>query len=277
MIVFPSAKINLGLYVRGKRPDGYHDIESLFLPLPFHDLLEFIPDPDLDRDELTVSGLPVPGALTDNLVMRAVARMHELHDFPRLRIHLHKQIPMGAGLGGGSSDAAFLLTGLNAFFGFGMSFPELEELALSLGSDCPFFIRSTPSIARGRGELLEPCDLSLAGYSLVLLHPGVHVSTREAYQLVAGSEEDRGLDELLREGPDSWAGRLRNDFETPVFGLYPDIRRVKEELCTAGAVYASMTGSGSAVYGIFKGDHPPARTWSVPLVWAGGWSSAFTF
>lgn len=252
MVLYPRAKINLGLYVTNKRSDGYHDIETLFYPVGICDILEFQPDESLEADELVMTGLVIPGKPDTNLVLQACAAFRKRVELPFFRIHLHKQIPMGAGLGGGSSDAATMLQGLHARYGMEMSMDELATIALEIGSDCPFFLLGEPAIGRGRGEKLSPFPLDLSPYWLVLFNPGLHVSTREAYAGVTLQPPVVSLEELLQKPVGQWRGQLHNVFEDSVFRLYPDIRMIKEALYDSGAVYASMSGSGSAVYGLFN-------------------------
>jgi 4-diphosphocytidyl-2-C-methyl-D-erythritol kinase len=254
MILFPNAKINVGLWVVEKRNDGYHNIETLFLPIGLSDVLEFV---ESDRDEplIAISGMELEGDSSDNLVMRAWKLMHDLYGIAVVDIHLHKIIPSGAGLGGGSSDAAFMLKGLNDHFGIGCSSDELESLAAILGSDCAFFIKDIPAIGKGRGEMLQPVELDLEGYELVLVNPGIQVSTRDAYTGVIPAKSERNLRELLLFPVAEWQDQLSNDFEKWVFVKYPEIKQVKEKLRAAGAEYAAMSGSGSSVFGIFRKNH----------------------
>lgn len=261
MIVFPNAKINLGLRILKKRPDGFHDLESAFLPVGLTDMLEIIPVPGDDRGpsaRLTLTGIPL-NAADDNLCLRAFRLMRKRHGIPGVNLHLHKRIPPGTGLGGGSSDAAFTLLALNELFGLSLEVPLLMEYASLIGSDCPFFIINKPSLATGRGEHLEPLSLDLSGYALVLVLPGITVNTAMAYQMITPRPEGLPLKEVLRLVPEKWKDRLVNHFEGPVFDKYPEIGSLKQALYDSGAVYASMTGSGSAVFGLFREspDLPP--------------------
>jgi len=261
MIVFPNAKINLGLRILRKRPDGYHDLESAFLPVGLSDVLEIVPVSGNFRDKsdrLNLTGIPLE-ARDDNLCIRALRLLKDKHGIPNVNLHLHKRIPTGAGLGGGSSDAAFTLSALNEMFGIGLDVTVLMEYASKIGSDCPFFIINKPSLATGRGEQLEPLHIDLSGFTLVLVQPGISIDTTQAYKMIKPGENDQPLKEVLSLAPEEWKGRLVNHFEVPVFEKYPEIDGLKQALYTAGALYASMTGSGSAVFGIFRETHrlPP--------------------
>jgi 4-diphosphocytidyl-2-C-methyl-D-erythritol kinase len=257
MISFPNAKINLGLHITSKRKDGYHDIETCMVPIPLFDALEMIID---KRGEWNSSGLPIPGEAKDNLILKAERLLKkDFPGLPNLNIHLHKNIPMGAGLGGGSADGAFALKLMNNLFDLHLDDYFLEEYAAVLGSDCPFFIQNTPQIARGRGELLEPIDLSLKGVHLVLVNPGIHVGTKEAYAGVIPSTPKVKLEEVLADRS-RWKDELVNDFEPSIFQNHPDIRKIKEKLYASGAFYAAMSGSGSSVFGLFD-EKPSGLSW----------------
>ena len=255
MIVFPNCKINLGLRVIRKRNDGFHDLESVFYPLLFNDALEVIQASD--KSELAVnftfSGLTIDGKIENNLCVKAYELLKkDFSQLTALQLHLHKAIPIGSGLGGGSSDGAFTLKLLNQKFNLGMSTGQLLDYALELGSDCPFFIINKPSIATGRGEILETIPLDLSSYKIVIVYPGIHISTEWAFgQLGKASDTCKVSDTLPIE---TWKEELKNDFEEPVFNKYPEIQKIKEDLYNTGAIYASLSGSGSTVYGIFKKD-----------------------
>jgi 4-diphosphocytidyl-2-C-methyl-D-erythritol kinase len=256
MIAFPQAKINLGLSVVSKREDGFHNLETVFYPVPLRDALEIVPAPAFS---LTITGLPLPGNPEENLVMRAYALMKR--DFPQIisfEIHLHKAIPSGAGLGGGSSDAAALLRLVNEYCGLSVSAEQLAAYALTLGSDCPFFLQSLPCFAQGRGEILEPVPVDLSSYSLLLVHPELSIPTAWAFSQIRPAPPGSAIRNLMGEPPSAWRGRLQNDFETPVFRQYPQLENIKNRLYEAGALYASLSGSGSSLYGIFeKNSLPP--------------------
>lgn len=255
MLLFPHAKINLGLQVLGKRPDGYHNIRSVLFPIPLHDALEAVIDPALpdDKVKFTRTGLPVPGKPEDDLCAKAVEAIRKERELPGLQLHLHKVIPMGAGLGGGSSDGTHTLLLLNRLLELGLSPAELHPLAASLGSDCPFFLNDTPQLAEGRGEVLTTIAVDLRGHWLVLVAPGIHVPTAEAYRNMRLREGYEDLRQVIGLPVHEWQGRLVNDMEEYVFAKHPEIGAIKEKLLAQGAVYAAMSGSGSSVFGVFPG------------------------
>jgi 4-diphosphocytidyl-2-C-methyl-D-erythritol kinase len=251
MVSFPPCKINLGLNVIRKRTDGYHDIETCFYPLPWTDVLEVIKS---GQFQFTSSGINIPGAEEDNLCIKAYRLLKDEFRLSPVKIHLHKIIPMGAGLGGGSSDAAHTLLLLNKIFGLNLSPEVLHQYAARIGSDCAFFIQDKPMIGSGRGEVLTPTSLHLSGKFIVLVKPEIHVATSEAYAGIEPSTPTTSIFDILNLPPAQWREELVNDFEKTVFQKYPDIKEVKEKLYRQGAVYASMSGSGSSVYAIFN--HP---------------------
>lgn len=273
MILFPNCKINLGLHITRKRPDGYHDLETVFYPLPLRDAVEIVSNQAFragntaapiyagqpEAMELILTGLPVKGEAADNLCVKAWHLLKK--DYPQLppvQLHLHKAIPMGAGLGGGSSDAAFTLHLLNNKFKLGISTEKLLEYALLLGSDCPFFIINQPCIATGRGELLQPIPLDLSAWSFLLVYPEVHINTGWAFEQITPALPGKPISEVIGQPVSSWKDTLINDFEAPVCRLHPALGHIKETLVASGAVYASMTGSGSSFYGIFPAGKVPA-------------------
>lgn len=247
MVTFPNAKINLGLNILSKRDDGYHNIESCFYPVPWQDILEIVPS---DTLKFSASGLPIPGSPESNLCLKAFHLLQADHDIPAVHILLHKVIPMGAGLGGGSADGAFTLKLLNDLFGLGLPELQLEKYAAQLGSDCPFFIRNEPALATGTGTDLHPFTMDLAGKYIALINPQLHVSTQEAYSQVKPGPASP-LTSILAGPAGEWKAHLKNDFEVSVFPKYPRIAELKAAMYEAGAFYASMTGSGSTVYGLF--------------------------
>jgi 4-diphosphocytidyl-2-C-methyl-D-erythritol kinase len=254
MIVFPNCKVNLGLQILGKRPDGYHDLETVFYPIAYHDILEFVP---ATAFQFSSTGLTIGSDPSSNLCVRAYHMLKQsFPEMPAVKMHLHKVVPMGAGLGGGSADGSYTLKALNDYFQLGLSTEELINLSLKLGSDCPFFIHDRPVIARGRGEIMEVIDLDLSAYTIAIIHPGIHISTAKAFSGVVPRGQSRGLRSLVSEPVSEWKNRMVNDFETTVFAHFPEIGKIKNLLYELGAVYASMTGSGSAVYGLFP--QPPA-------------------
>ena len=249
MISFPPCKINLGLAVLAKRSDGYHDLETCFFPIPWTDILEIIPSTSIS---FSSSGNPIPGDTATNLCLLAYQRLAADYNLPPVTIHLHKVIPMGAGLGGGSSDGAHTLRLLNSLFELHLSTEKLLMYAASLGSDCSFFIHDKAMIGNGRGEILSPTTVSLAGKFIVLAKPPIHVSTAEAYAGVIPAIPTLRVENVLLEHPIAeWKTLLKNDFEASVFKKYPAIESIKNSLYAAGAVYSSMSGSGSTVFGIF--------------------------
>lgn len=252
MICFPNAKINLGLNVVSKREDGYHNLETIFFPLKIYDALEIIVNESLESDTLHLSGLQVSDDSADNLVMKALKLMREKYSFPTLEVHLLKKIPFGAGLGGGSADASFMLKLVNDTFQLGATNEELAELALRLGADCPFFIYNRPLFATGVGEIFEEIEVSLDGYYFVLVKPEVHVSTKDAFGGISPQRPLISLKEIIRQPISEWKELLVNDFEQTVCAKHPVISKVKDQLYEYGAIYASMSGSGSSVYGIFS-------------------------
>jgi 4-diphosphocytidyl-2-C-methyl-D-erythritol kinase len=267
MVSFPPCKINLGLRVLRKRADGYHDLDTCFYPLPFTDILEVIPS---KKVEFTMSGLSIPGDGKDNLCLRAYHLMQEKYKVGPVKLHLHKIIPTGAGLGGGSADAAHTLRLLNIVFNLGLSQEQLAGHAAGLGSDCSFFIYDVPMIGSGRGEILTPSTATLAGKYLVLLNPSIHVSTAEAYAGIVPSTLARSVSAVLADDIDKWKSDLKNNFEASVFVRHPMIRSIKERLYTYGARYAAMSGSGSSVFGIF--DNPvdiPDQRIAAMTIWKG--------
>lgn len=253
MVVFPTAKINLGLHVTAKRSDGYHNIETVFYPAGLSDALEFvIPQNQAGADILTTSGINIGVEPEKNLVLKAVRKLHEGFSFSYIKIHLHKAIPSGAGLGGGSSDAAFLIKSVNKAFSLGIPENELKEIALQLGSDCPFFIDNQPSAATGRGEILKPVNPVLNGFYLVLLHPGTGISTREAFENCRPVKSPMDLTVSIKHPLSEWKNLIYNDFEEYAISKQPLIGNLKEQLYRSGALFSLMSGSGSSVYGIFR-------------------------
>lgn len=258
MIVFPNCKINIGLRILRKRSDNYHDLETVFLPLSFYDVLEIISSSEKDTS-FTSSGLIIDTPSQNNLCTKAYLLLQK--DFPQLpavTIHLHKTIPSGAGLGGGSADAAFTLSLLNRQFGLGLSDAELAAYALQLGSDCPFFIINKPCYATGRGEELEQIPIDTKAWKFIVVNPGIHVNTAEAFSMLTPALPAVSVKEIISQPIDTWKQELKNDFEIPVFKKYPQIENIKTTLYNAGALYASLSGSGSTVYGIFKKEAVPA-------------------
>lgn len=252
MIVFPNCKINLGLYVTNRREDGYHDLETVFYPVPVHDVLEIVPAASSEPN-LYLSGRAVAGNKEENLVWRAYKLMQKGFgdQVPQVDVYLHKSLPMGAGLGGGSADGAFMLRLLNDYCKLGQTSEQLANYALQLGSDCPFFIFNTPQFAAGRGEQMKPIRINLSGFSIQLICPHVHVSTGKAFQMITPKAASFDLRNLASLPVTAWKEHISNDFEQPVFAQHPQLSDIKQQLYNQGALYASMSGSGSTIYGLF--------------------------
>ncbi len=251
MVCFPNAKINIGLNITSKRKDGFHNIESVFYPIPLSDVLEFVPS---KNTEITIktTGIALNISGKENICYKAYQLLAKDYKLPSLEIHLHKIIPSGAGLGGGSSDASFLLKELNDFYQLGLTNEKLETLAAELGSDCAFFIENKPVFAHGRGEKFQSIDLDLSKYYIYLVKPEIFVSTVDAYSGVTPSESKNSLKELIKNPLNSWRATIVNDFEPSIFKKHPLLNEIKEELYSQGAIYAAMSGSGSSIYGIFE-------------------------
>lgn len=257
MITFPNAKINLGLNVVEKRPDGYHNLETVFYPINLQDALEVTTAEKSEKGStIHVTGTPIDCKPEENLVVQAYELLKRDFNIPNINIHMYKHIPSGAGFGGGSSDAAFMIKTLNAKYHLNLPDEIMEEYASKLGADCAFFIRNKPVFATGIGDKMEPVGLSLKGYYLLLVKPDIHISTREAYDSIIPRYPELSLKEIIQQPVDSWKELMVNDFEKNLFVKYPDIKELKERMYEMGAIYASMTGSGSAVYGLFKKQIP---------------------
>jgi 4-diphosphocytidyl-2-C-methyl-D-erythritol kinase len=250
MIVFPNAKINIGLNVVEKRPDGFHNIESVFYPvMELFDVLEVIVSDEL---KFTSSGIPIPGNNQDNLCLKAYRFIKADFDVAPVHIHLHKVIPIGAGLGGGSADAAFALKALNELFKLQLTDEQLINYARKLGSDCAFFIKNQPVYAFGKGDEFEPITLDLSKFDIKIEYPNIHVGTAEAYAGVKPRKSVTSVKEAIQSPISEWKNKLKNDFEDSIFPNHPKIKALKERFYSEGALYASMTGSGSAVFGVFE-------------------------
>jgi len=270
MIIFSPAKINIGLHILEKRPDGFHNLQSVMHPVGLCDILEISPIQSVNQTFLfSQSGLRFESDQENNLCVKAWEMLAKETDLPPLEMHLHKQIPIGAGLGGGSSNASSALMGLNSLAENPLSNERLSELAASLGSDCPFFLHNEPMMMEGRGEILSPLHLKLDGLYLVLLFPEIHVSTAEAYQGVTPATPDHLLKELIREPLSRWREIIENDFEKSLFGSYPQLRIIKEQLYMSKAIYASLSGSGSSLYGIFEKRPSLPEEVKKYLIWEG--------
>ena len=271
MIIFPNCKINLGLQIIRRRNDGYHDLQTVFYPIKIYDALEVIQKPGESVKKIqgkpgngTVkewlqfqcTGLDAGNDPSSNLCVKAFLLLKK--DFPQIpfiQMHLHKTIPIGAGLGGGSADAGFTLLLLNEKFSLGISHEKLLDYALQIGSDCPFFIINKPCYATGRGEFLEPLALDLSSYRLIIVHPGIHINTSQVYSEITPTIPAKSIKEIIKQNIETWRDELKNDFEELIFKNYPEIKKIKNELYESGSIYAAMSGSGSTVYGIFSKDH----------------------
>ena len=266
MLVFPNCKINLGLHITEKRSDGFHNLQSCFYPVGWSDVLEVIPS---DTFAFSSSGLAIPGEQSKNLCVRAYDLLKTYFDLPTVRIHLHKIVPIGAGLGGGSADAAFTLRLLNERFGLGLPISQLEEYARLLGSDCAFFIRNHPLYCFEKGDVFAEINVDLSGYHLLLVYPNLAISTAEAYAAVRPCEPEVPLDKQLQTPIDTWRNTVHNDFEDSLFPKYPVLAQIKQQLYQAGAIYASLSGSGSTVYGIFNAPIIAPNQFQDYSVWQG--------
>jgi len=265
MVSFPPCKINLGLQITDKRADGYHNLVTCFYPVQWTDILEVIV---ADHFSFTCTGNEIQGLPKENLCVRAYALMQEEFNLRPVKIHLHKMIPTGAGLGGGSSDAAHTLRLLNSIFQLNLSQEKLMTYAAQLGSDCSFFVQDGPMMATGRGEVLSPVAINMRNYYLVIVKPDIHVSTAEAYAGIRPRTPSQSLADTVRKDVSMWHLYMENNFEKSVFEKYPRIGEIKEELYARGALYASMSGSGSALYGIFAGEIQLGDTFGNDLVWS---------
>lgn len=257
MIQFPNCKINLGLSITAKRNDGYHELETVFYPVGLKDVVEVIRASDLNTPvQFTSTGIEVPGEIQNNLCVKAYNILKAAYpSLPPVKIHLHKHIPMGAGLGGGSSDATAVLKLLNQVFNLSLTQAQLINYAAQLGSDCPFFVFDTPCYATGRGEILKPIQVDLSNYSIALIHPGVHIATSWAFQQLAPHNKEKSIATIIAQDIETWKQELVNDFEAPIFIANPLLATIKSSLYNEGAIYASMSGSGSSLFGIFPKGH----------------------
>lgn len=268
MVAFPPGKINLGLYITEKRTDGYHNLETIFLRVAVRDAIECVPAaPDQTEPvRLTVSGRAIAGNATDNLCVKAWHLLQRHYPtLPRVQMHVHKNIPMGAGMGGGSSDGSHMLQLLAQQFNLPVTNELMEKLALELGSDCPFFLTQTPCFAKGRGEQLTAVDVPLPGYWVLLIHPGLSISTAQAFAQIQPRPVTESLPQLIQYPISTWKHRIHNQFEDTVFKTHPSLAEYKQHLYQLGAVYASLTGSGSTLYGIFPPESAQPSTQTLPV------------
>lgn len=260
MLLLPNCKINIGLNIVSKRPDGYHNLETVFFPIPLRDNLEFkeIENEDVPY-RLVSGGVPIEGKPEDNLIVKVYLDMKAEFNLPALELSLYKNIPMGAGLGGGSSDAAAMMKGLNEAYNLQLSAEDMEKRLTKFGADCPFFVRNKPAYATGIGDELTNCNVSLKDKFIVLVKPDVFVSTKEAYAHVTTKLPAIPLAEAIKLPIETWKEQIVNDFEQSVFPFHPELPAIKQTLYDMGAVYASMSGSGSTMYGIFNRPTPEAN------------------
>jgi len=263
MITFPNAKINIGLKVLSKRNDGFHNIETIFYPINLKEIIEFVPS---KTNEFAISGLEIKADENNNLIIKAYNLLKENYKLPNLKIHLHKIIPTEAGLGGGSADATFMLIALNEYFTLNITEAELLQYAEKLGSDCPVFVRNKPFCATEKGEVLEEIELSLKGYYIVVIKPDIQIATADAYKNVKFSKSNVLLKDAIKEPIDNWKNSVFNDFEEYAFSIYPELKEIKAYLYNIGAEFALITGSGSAIYGIFK-EKPQINKYKDCFVW----------
>lgn len=271
MIDFPNAKINLGLNVTAKRSDGFHDIETVFYPVKFSDILEILPIEkpvnDSSSYSFKFSGTKIPGNPAENLCVKAWSVMHRKYSLPVSAIHLHKVIPPGSGLGGGSSDATHMIKLINRIYRLNLTSSELMHIASEIGSDCAFFVQNEPVFAWGKGDRFKKTEINLKGYFLRLVLPEIEVSTKLAYSKTSPKKPEVSLEEIIRLPINKWRNSIVNDFEEPIFAIYPELKRIKEHLYASGAVYASMSGSGSSIYGIYEKPPPKENFFQNSLVW----------
>ena len=260
MIQFSPCKINLGLSILEKRADGFHALETVFYPVALQDIVEIVPEKLVGKENsniingvaFTHTGIPIPGDASNNLCVKAYHLLKA--DYPPIgavKIHLHKNIPMGAGLGGGSADGTSVLILLNRLFELKLTQKQLLEYAARLGSDCPFFIFNEACHATGRGEILNPISIDLSNYTIVLIHPGIHIATPWAFQQLSPCVKEKSILTIIKQPIETWKAELINDFEAPVFKAHPELEALKNNLYEKGAIYASMSGSGSSLFGIF--------------------------
>lgn len=270
MILFSNAKINIGLHILRKRDDGFHDIATLMVPVPFNDIIEInLAKPKGKGFSMNQTGITVPGNIEENLCYKSWELFCKERGMTHVQLHLHKRIPLGAGLGGGSSNAIAVLKGLNDLTGNKLNNNDLHQLAVQLGSDCSLFVENKPALAEGRGEILTDMPVSLKGLHLVLLNPGIPVNTAWAYSNITPNEERESLQRLLSEPMHQWKTNVTNDFENTVFKAHPEVAGLKAELYMAGAIFTSMSGSGSTVYGLFPEQPELNAELGKQLLWQG--------
>ncbi len=260
MITYPNAKINIGLNICSKRPDGFHNIETVFVPIDLYDALEIHQDTTIDSDfQFTNTGKIINDSVDNNLCIKALRLLKAHYCIPPVSIHLHKYIPFGAGLGGGSADAAFTLKMLNILFNLNIEDNNLSKYAAMLGADCSFFIKNKAAFGKEKGDVLNEIELDLSTYKCMLVFPEIQIATAEAYSLAKPQLPENSLFDAIRKPIEDWKNYIKNDFEEAIFGKYPVLQQIKNKLYENGAVYAAMSGSGSAVFGIFPIDFPEIK------------------
>jgi 4-diphosphocytidyl-2-C-methyl-D-erythritol kinase len=266
MVVYPNCKINLGLNVISRRSDGFHDIESIFYPVPWFDILEIAPSV---KNNFVFKGTTINCSKEENLCFKAYQIIKSQYNIPDINLYLYKRIPFGAGLGGGSSDGSYTLRALNELFSLNIDEKNLGEMASFLGSDCAFFTQDKACYISGTGTTFSPFSFSLKGYFLVIIKPDIIIPTKDAYKMITPKKPVMPLTEIIKLPVSNWKELLINDFEKPIFSLYPKIKTIKNSLCEKGAIFASMSGSGSAVYGLFENDINIAGVYSNCTIWKG--------
>jgi 4-diphosphocytidyl-2-C-methyl-D-erythritol kinase len=274
MISFPNAKINIGLNVLEKRKDGYHNIESIFYPVAWFDAIEAIETEGIGKLKLTNLGNHIEGSIDNNLCTKVYNLLKDKHNLPSLNLWLLKCIPMGAGLGGGSADAAFFINLLNELLKLNLSLEELKSYASQIGSDCAFFIHNKPALISGKGDMITPIELDLSKYFISIIYPQIHIETKNAYTLITPHKNLFSLTQAVISPIHTWKEKIVNDFEEPIFRKHPQLAELKKCLYDEGAVYASMTGSGSALYGIFEKNPHLRRVFPSYKVWTNSANNA---
>ena len=253
MISYPNAKINLGLNIIERRPDGYHNLNTVFYPINLCDQLQILPQQNKDFNLSTKGNFPLDCSPEENLIVRTLRLIQQLTNCNGANITLHKQVPFGAGLGSGSSDASHAAIMFNDIYQLGLTKEQLTQIVSRIGADCPFFIYNTPCFAEGIGDQLTPITIpQLSGYTLLLVKPDIHVSTKDAYHNIIPRKPHSNIKDIVQLPVTEWSNLLVNDFESTVFSVYPQIGKIKDKLYSLGATYASMSGSGAAVFGIFS-------------------------
>ncbi len=267
MLIYSNAKINIGLNIVEKRNDGFHNIETVFFPIGIRDAIEIADSKSEAPYTFSASGIPINIDAKDNIVVKAYELIKAKYDFPSQDIHLHKNTPFGAGLGGGSANAAFMIKLLNKKFKLGMSTGEMEGEVKKLGSDCAFFIKNKPAFAIEKGDKMNSIDVDLSGYHILLIKPDVNISTPEAYAKIKPHKPEKSLEELIKQPIETWRTTITNDFEDSIFPKHPQLAKIKNELYEQGAIYAAMSGSGSSMFGLFKDEPNILPQWEKHFCW----------